>query len=192
MISVWWIGRGPKDEDALEEARGFLSALFERPARLEVREGCPQDAYDPVRGQWSSSRVLAWVAGQAPTDAERVLGIFDEDLFIPVLSWVFGEAQLGGRCAVVSTSRLRVPAESTGGWRALLSRGKDPRAVFVSRLLKECAHEVGHTFGLVHCPDSACLMSRSSTLLHVDAKSASVCSRCRRRLQRPLPAGDPS
>ncbi len=192
MIAVWWIGRGPPDPDALGTARAFLAALFEKPTRLEVRGGCPEDAYDARRGQWSSSRVLAWVAEAAPDDAERVLGVFDGDLFIPVLSWVFGEAQLGGRCAVVSTARLGVPPAETGGWRALLSLGKDPRAVFLSRLLKECAHELGHTYGLVHCPDATCLMSRSSTLLHVDAKSATVCPRCRRRLQRPRPAGEPS
>ena len=189
MIAVWWMGLSAVDEEALHRVRAHLCGLFERPVQTALRGGCPQDAFDAARQQWSSSRLLAWVSQQPAPQADKVLGVFDGDLFIPVLSWVFGEAQLGGRCAVVSTARLHVPAAETGGWRALLSRGKDPREVFLVRLVKECAHELGHTFGLVHCHDAACLMSRSSTLLHVDAKSAALCSRCRRKLLRPHLAG---
>ncbi len=179
MIAVWWIGRGPRDDAALEQVRGFVQTLFGHPARVELRAGAPEEVFDPRRRQWSSSRLVSWLAGQVPSDAERVLGIFDQDLFIPVLSWVFGEAQLGGRVAVVSTARLSEhPGESA-----------HPRTLFLSRLVKESAHELGHTLGLVHCTDVTCLMSRSPTLLHVDAKSAEICSRCRRRLQRTLEHG---
>jgi archaemetzincin len=89
------------------------------------------------------------------------------DLFIPVLTFVYGEALLGGRCAVVSTARLgRLPG----------SAGPDLSS---SRLAKECVHELGHTFGLVHCSTARCVMARSVSLASVDGKSATFCNDCR-------------
>jgi archaemetzincin len=37
----------------------------------------------------------------------KLLGVADVDLFIPVLTFVFGEAQLDNRAAVASVHRLR-------------------------------------------------------------------------------------
>jgi archaemetzincin len=36
----------------------------------------------------------------------RVLGVTDCELFVPVLTFVFGEVQLDGNCAVVSMAHL--------------------------------------------------------------------------------------
>jgi archaemetzincin len=182
VIALWWIGTARMDEDAMEQARQHLQGHFESEVALQVRPGRPQDAWDPQRRQWSSSRLVGWLAGQAPQWASRVLGVVDEDLFIPVLSYVFGEAQLGGRAAVVSTARLAAAPTEGAGWRALFSRGADPRELFLTRLMKECAHELGHTFGLVHCADRTCLMSRSPSISHVDVKGRELCPRCRHRL----------
>jgi archaemetzincin len=105
-------------------------------------------------------------------DAGKLVGITDRDLFIPVLTFVFGEAKLGGGIAVVSTARLHgTPAKPA-----------DPR-LFVSRLAKECVHELGHAFGLLHCAETRCVMARSASLLHVDAKGSALCRDCRIRLR---------
>ena len=72
-----------------------------------------------------------------------MLGVTDRDLFIPILTYVFGEAQLGGRAAVVSTARLVEDVELFG-----------PQ-LLVERLAKEAVHEVGHAFGLLHCATRA-------------------------------------
>jgi archaemetzincin len=111
--------------------------------------------------------------------AHRVLGVTDADLFIPILTFVFGEAQLGGRAAVVSTARLGdapfLPGEA--GRIAL-------------RLQKEAVHELGHTFGLLHCADARCAMARSPSLRHVDAKTTALCRACRARARELSENGD--
>jgi archaemetzincin len=94
-----------------------------------------------------------------------VLGVTDVDLCMPVLTFVFGEAQLGGRAAVVSTARL----EDGGAAKA------------AARLAKECVHELGHTFGLLHCHTADCVMSRSGSVRAVDLKSARLCAACSAR-----------
>ena len=137
-------------------------------------------AYDSSRNQYNSSAILRRLLDVLPPGSSKIICLTDVDLFIPILTFVFGEAQLGGRAAVVSTARL-VPSNVLPGDHRL----------FTTRLLKEAAHELGHTFGLVHCSVRECVMSRSASLLEVDAKSARFCSDCWTRYldQRDHPGG---
>lgn len=167
-VYLWWIGAGPPPAAALEEVRTHVERVFGLATR--VWHGCaaPPDAYDATRNQYSSTRILAWLIQVGSPDAHKLLAITDQDLFMPVLTFVFGEAPLGGRVALVSTARLLPP----GGSPARGGR------LFAARLVKEAVHELGHGFGLVHCDQDRCVMSRSSSLLQVDAKSGGLCQDC--------------
>ena len=182
MIDLWWIGTGELVLPVVEQARLHLEGQFERRVGFARRAGRPEEAFDRRRRQWSSSRLVRWLAESIRPDAERVLGVTDEDLFIPVLTYVFGEAQLNGRAAIVSTARL-----FTGGSLAVLRsvlRSPDAeRQLLGLRLAKECTHELGHTYGLIHCSDDRCAMARSASLAEVDAKGAGLSPRCRGRLR---------
>ncbi len=161
-----------------------VARAFGVPARVLDRAQDPADAYDPGRRQFSSTRILRWTLAHHPEDALKVVSITDRDLFIPVLTFVFGEAQVGGPAAVVSTARLRPE---------FYGQPPDP-ARFLARLEKECLHELGHTFGLVHCRRPGCVMRASLSVLDVDAKRGALCPDCRVRLRElsvslPLPPG---
>jgi len=158
----------------LERVRRDVEAAFALPTDLVIVDGLPPDSLDVRRCQHSSTKLLRWILTSMPPEATKVVGITDVDLFIPVLTFVFGEAQVGGSAAVVSMARLR-----------LLANGRTAAPALVeTRLLKECLHELGHTFGLVHCPDNGCLMSRSNSVLEVDQKRTAFCRDCRQRLRR--------
>ena len=143
----------------------------------------PQRAFDDSRGQYNSRVLLAQLERSASAEIVKVLGVAGVDLFIPVLTYVFGEAQLDSRAAVVSTYRLD---------NALYGLPSDADLLF-NRLCKESIHELGHTFGLVHCADGRCVMASSPQLTGVDLKSARFCADCldalRRRRSRPPRAG---
>lgn len=171
-VRLLWIGQGPAQADCLEDVRAHLARVFAARVLLEAVPERPTDAYDPRRRQHLSTRILGWLSARPGSEACKVLGVTDVDLFIPVLTFVFGEAQLGGRTAVVSGARLADP--------------RSPAAVtplYVARLAKECVHELGHTFGLLHCEQPRCVMSRSVSLLEVDRKDSQPCHDCRVRLQ---------
>ena len=104
------------------------------------------------------------LAQYAPPDASRLLVVTDVDLAIPMLSFLFGQAQLDGRVAVVSLCRLQ--QEFYG-----LPQGTSVR----ERLTKEVLHEMGHTFGLIHCSEQKCAMSLSTHIGMVDTKSEQYC-----------------
>ena len=125
--------------------------------------------YDPQRGQYRSTDILKELLVSAPSDALRVIGIVHVDLFIPILTFVFGEAQLNGRVGVVSIARLRQEFYGLPSNQPLLQR----------RLIKEVKHELGHTFGLLHCSRRECVMSVATSVLDVDAKGLAFCEACR-------------
>lgn len=172
-IAVWWIGEGRLDAGLLDPVIDGLAAAYECRAKLADPGERPSGTLDAVRRQHSSREVLRWLAARASGLDGRLLGVTNVDLFIPILTFVFGEAQLEGRAAVVSSARL---------WH------DDPR-VTAARLAREAVHEMGHTFGLRHCDGSdgkglrarPCVMGRSASVRAVDEKGSRLCADCRTR-----------
>lgn len=156
----------------MEHVRRHLTEAFARPALPFASPARPAGTLDPRRRQHASGAMLRWLL-QAGPPSGKVLGITDQDLFIPILTYVFGEAQLGGTAAVCSTARLAEGIELAGP------------GLLTERLAKESVHEVGHAFGLHHCDTPACVMGRSAGLRGVDEKSHLLCTTCRLRLHQP-------
>ena len=124
-------------------------------------------AYDPGRDQYHSTRILEELEKKAPKECIKLLAVTQKDLFIPILTHVYGEAQLGGIASIISISRL-IAYPETG------FRGKG-----TSRIIKEAAHELGHTFDLRHCEDHHCIMHYCRKLEDVDNKSDQFCRYCK-------------
>jgi len=129
------------------------------------------DIYDIVRKQYYSTKLLERLLKHKKDDHTKLLGVADVDLFIPPLSFVFGEAQVGNTCAVVSTHRLR---------QEFYGLPQDP-SLLLERLLKEAVHELGHTLRLPHCEDYRCAMAPSHAVEWIDLKGSALCAECRRR-----------
>jgi archaemetzincin len=125
-------------------------------------------AFDPARSQYHSTPILGRLAAEAPPWALKVIALVAVDLFIPILTHVYGEAQLGGRACIVSTFRLDEGRPGPHDEKAL-----------AARLVKESVHELGHTFRLRHCPDTACIMHYCRSEADVDRKSDHLCRYCR-------------
>lgn len=131
-------------------------------------------AEDPFRRQTYSTSVLARLANWPTADDVVVLGVTGADLYVPILTFVFGEAQMPGRAALVSLHRLR---------EEFYGMPPDPGKL-QDRLLKEALHELGHTQGLKHCADWRCLMTSSHAVEKLDVKSGEFCSQCAAQLKR--------
>jgi archaemetzincin len=153
----------------------FLSAIeqgLSQAYRCDVKrlpgQPEPEYAYDGQRGQYGSAHILRQLIGRVPVDALTMLAVTRKDLYIPMLSFVLGQAQLSGPAAVVSLARLH--QEFYG-----LPPDHDLACM---RAVKEAVHETGHTVGLTHCADSRCPMSLSNTVRQVDAKGTELCVNC--------------
>lgn len=144
-------------------ARAFRGSCRIRPDRLDAAF-----AREPRREQYHSTAILQ--ALQPLANGNRILAVTGHDLFVPVLTFVFGEAQLSGNCAIVSLHRLR---------DEVYGLPPNPR-LLEERLVKEAVHEIGHTFGLRHCEDWRCVMTSSHSVEWLDVKSPELCPKCRK------------
>lgn len=165
-----WIFNGTALGDGhLRSVARSVESTFGVRAILENRMLDLDSAYDPSRKQTNSTSLLVQVLSGLKGSSEKRIAIVDVDLFIPILTFVFGEAQLDGAAAVVSTHRL---ADQYYG----LPRND---SLMLMRLEKEVVHELGHTFGLYHCRHFECVMRSSASVEEIDVKSARPCSACR-------------
>lgn len=161
--------------DLLDELAAALARTFGVSCHVRAEPFDAGFAFDSARNQYHATAILQRLAPLAPADA-RLLGVTALDLFVPVLTFVFGEAQLEGRCALVSLHRLR---EEFYG----LPPGND---ILHQRLAKEAVHELGHTFGLRHCRDWRCVMASAHGVERLDVKSADFCPVCRAAVFAPV------
>jgi archaemetzincin len=154
---------------AVRLAETFQMECRVRPERLDAAF-----AYNRTRNQYHSTAILQVMQALVQPGA-RLLAVTSLDLFVPILTFVFGEAQVQGACAVVSLHRLREEFYGLPSHEDLMQE----------RLVKEAVHELGHTFGLRHCDDWRCVMTSSHGVERLDVKTPAFCSDCRRVIYQP-------
>lgn len=162
----------PEANELLPWLGKAVARYFHLEASVQATRQDMKDLFVETRRQYDARKVLARLAESR--EGDLVLGVTGSDLFIPVFTFVLGEAQLEGRAAVISTFRL--DEERYG-------LPRDPERTR-ERLLKEAVHELGHCHGLIHCQDSECAMYTSSGVEEVDLRSTDFCPRCLAKLRR--------
>ena len=125
------------------------------------------------RNQLRSSDFLLWTLEKLkPSNEIKILVICDIDAYSGDLNFVFGEAYKGGRVAAIYLQRLRQEFYSL----------ESNKSLFHERIVKEAIHELGHTFGLVHCANKSCVMHFSNSLYDTDIKENKFCLYCKNKL----------
>lgn len=168
MSALYLVPVGTVPEQVWEWISKAAVEWFPLPIQRLPALPIPELTYDSKRNQYQSIEIMRMLDKQAPHNGSRIIGITDVDLSIPMLTFLFGQAQLDGPVAIVSLCRLRQEFYGLPARDDLLRE----------RLTKEVLHEMGHTFGLVHCSEQSCAMSLSTHIAMVDRKTEQYCSRC--------------
>lgn len=149
-----------------------MAASFHVPCTILPAALDPEFAYHGERQQYHSSEIIYRMQAFVAPGSWRVLAIAAVDLYIPILTFVFGEAQVGGPCALVSLHRLRQEFYGLPPDEEILQQ----------RVLKEAVHEIGHTLNLTHCDDYRCAMAPSHAVEWIDLKESALCAGCQARV----------
>lgn len=167
------ISFGHLGKDITERVAGDVFLEFHQP--VSIREGHLDlsEFFDSTRNQYNGNLLIKHVDSLIFPNAVKVLGLFDVDLFIPILTYIFGQAFLGGKAGVVSVYRLKNERYGMNSDNELM----------IERLRKEVIHELGHTFGLIHCQNPDCVMRSSTYVEDIDQKSHHLCGDCRLHLK---------
>jgi archaemetzincin len=169
MRPIQVVSIGNTDGSLLDAVTEGLEIAFRVSCSVLDRTVDPAFAHHSERNQYFSTPILERLS-QMNGHRDIIVGVTDLDLYIPILTFVFGEAQLGGTCAVVSYHRLT---------QEFYGLPPDP-LLLTERLVKEAVHEVGHTAGLTHCDDYECVMAATHAVEWLDLKTAIFCADCQR------------
>jgi len=129
MVNYLFLGLvalGPIDPDILRILRAALAKILLLPVRVLRPKPLPMQTYHFTRQQYNSTQLLEFLLDDEETEAFRILGVTAGDLCIPILTFVFGEAQLNGKAAIISVFR---PRGDAGG-------PTPAQPIFLGRLIK--------------------------------------------------------
>lgn len=165
---------GEVEASLLEYIGDCIKKVFNLNVKIVASQDILTEIPEPVfGGKFNSTTILKSLCENKPNDSHKMLAITEIDLYSPIFACFFGEAQLGGGCALISLHRLRQEYYNL----------EPDQPIFLSRCEKEVIHEISHTYGLVHCSDKNCIMYPSNNIIDTDVKSNSFCSNCRILLQ---------
>jgi archaemetzincin len=167
-VEIQVVALGKVPPELLERTSRRILVSCGLSCRPPLLLGRPDDAFDPERNQYNAQKILSDLLSRFRDPALRVLGITALDLFIPIFTYVFGLAQIGGRGAVVSTFRLD-PANQG------LPLEFD---LFHCRIEKTVIHELAHMIGMTHCRNRQCVLFSSSQVEDTDRKKVDFCPTC--------------
>jgi len=164
---------GNTDKAILEALSQPLEEVFGQKTRIGDSIALPRESWNRHRSQYLASLLLAKLPS-LPHLGNRVLGVADVDIFAPELNFVFGEADITEKRALISLQRLR---------QEFYGLPHDEN-LFRERTLKEAVHELGHTYGLKHCFNPTCVMHFSNSLHDTDFKGWNFCPNCQEEINR--------
>ena len=129
--------------------------------------------YDPSRRQYNANELLKEIDSLYGSETTKTIGLFNVDIFIPIFTYIFGQAFLNGQTGIVSIYRLSNERY-----------GIEPdNKLLLERFTKEIVHELGHTFGLIHCHIPDCVMRSGTYVEDIDQKSSNICRKCRKEMK---------
>jgi archaemetzincin len=162
------ISFGYFDKNILDRIAEAVAVQFSYQVRIREAHIDLSEYFEPTRRQYNANKLLRFVDGMDLPGSVRKIGIFNVDLFIPILTYIFGQAMLGGNSGIASMYRLN---------NELYGMPKD-NDLLIRRFRKEVIHELGHTFGLIHCHMPLCVMRSSTYVEDIDQKDERLCPHC--------------
>lgn len=167
--NILLITHGHFEKDLLDKIANDITLEYHLAVHFIENHMDLTEFYDPTRRQYDGNRLLKLMDSMSPQDSLKTIGLFRVDLFIPILTFIFGQAIFKGKTGIASLYRLR--NEQYGI--------KKDDAMLFERFRKVIIHELGHTFGLVHCYVPNCVMRSSTYVENIDQKRHNLCARCR-------------
>lgn len=172
LPAIQLISIGSPDQQMLGDLLKVVGHEYDTPVNLKNIYLDLNPFFDASRKQYNGNLLLREIEQKHATEDTKTIGLFAVDLYIPILTYIFGQAYLNGRSGIASMYRL-------SNERYGLPRDM---GVLKQRFAKEIIHELGHAYGLIHCHTPRCVMQSSTYVEDIDQKKTALCPDCREKL----------
>ena len=163
---------GEVDFMMVNKPAAAVGPVFNRSVDILKGMKVPPEAYNVIRNQHYAQVILSKLERTKANSREKVIGICEEDLYVPDEAYVIGWGDGLSGTAVVSLYHMR---------QEFYGLPEDERKIY-PRLFKEVLHQVGHLFDLSECRNPKCVNYFSQVMLDIDSKGERFCDICRRQL----------
>jgi len=170
--SILLIAHGQFEDYFLESIAEDITEEYSCGVKVMESRADLSEFYDPTRRQYDGNKILKSLDSIEDSKVLKTVGLFRVDLFIPILTYIFGQAVFNGKTGIASIYRLK--NEQYGI--------KIDDDLMLDRFRKVVIHELGHTFGLTHCYVPSCVMRISTYVEDLDQKKLQLCNNCREKL----------
>jgi archaemetzincin len=170
----------PLDDSLINSLTATIAHKFSLPCVFDQRPFSEQQlraAYYPDREQYLAAPLLQQLKWETAATTLATLGVLKEDLFTEGKRFIFGEAEVGGKVALISIARLA----ATSSWIASNQAKSNHAQAWATKLSlanRLAVHELGHVFALRHCPQPRCVMQFSPQIADLMRKSSQFCPDC--------------
>lgn len=175
--AITLISYGQFEINFLSKIAEKITEIYLLPVVIEEKYIELSGFYDPARRQYDANKLLKEIDISSSPDSIKTIGVFHVDIFIPIFTYIFGQAFLNGRTGIASLYRLKNELY-----------GIEPdNDLLLERFSKVIVHELGHAFGLIHCHTPSCVMLSSTYMEDIDQKELKLCNKCLSELNLNLP-----
>lgn len=170
--NILLINIGNFEKEFLEDIAGDVKKEYSIPVSVQESYIDLSEFFDPMRRQYDANKLMKEFGEWSFASDTKSMSLLKVDLFIPILTYIFGQAILSGNIGIASLHRLR--NEQYGM--------KKDELLLQDRFKKVINHELGHMFGLLHCHNPSCVMRSSTYVEDIDQKERHLCPKCRNEL----------
>lgn len=168
---IWLVPIGHVSSADQTATRLALTKTFSAEVMVRPSMPLPKEAYYAPHGRYRAGKLISILSAVAR--GNHVIGLTGVDISTTngkIRDWgVLGLGDGAIRACVVSTFRM--------------GRTDVSKEVFETRLMRVCEHELGHAYGLPHCPTPRCLMNDAKGRIKtVDNGTGDFCPSCHRFL----------
>lgn len=160
------------DKSVLSFLKDSIEKFYPVHILIADQKSFPANSYYKPRNRYRADSTIDWLRSIKADTVRLIVGLTDSDISTTKGTINdYGVMGLGfhpGNACIVSTFRIKKSATSKQNLR--------------QRIFKVVVHEMGHNFGLAHCPDQHCIMADAEGKMKLDGEN-DLCVSCRKKLK---------
>ncbi len=165
---------GDSDLAMINRLAGSIGGIFGRGVDILKGMRMPVESFNETRNQYYARIILSKLERVKANNREMIIGVCEEDLYLPTKHYVLGYSDQLASTAVVSLFHFR---------QEFYGLPEDDTKVY-PRLYKEVIHQMARLYSIRDCANPSCVHYDSMEMVDIDQKSTRLCDVCLRQLQR--------